>query len=135
MLKSFCRSLLVISILVCSMAIVAAPVDLKLKFQKGETFEQSIQVKNKGTMGPEGTQMPIDTLMKIRMDFQVLEIKDDQSTQLKSSVSEMKMSGMPMMQGEVDYAEMLGLKDQSVELTVNNRGHVTTKEGASALGG
>ncbi len=72
MFKNLSRSLPVALILVCSVATVAAPVDLKLKFRKGETFEQSIQIKNKGTMGPEGTQMPIDTLMKMRLAFDVL---------------------------------------------------------------
>jgi len=135
MFKNLCRSLLVVLILVCSVATVAAPVDLKLKFRKGETFEQSIQIKNKGTMGPEGTQMPIDTLMKMRLAFDVLEVNGDQSAQLKSSMKELKISGMPMVQGELDYAEILGLKDQSMQLTIDSRGNVIATEGAESLGG
>ncbi|MFH1738541.1 MAG: hypothetical protein ABIH23_06000 [bacterium] len=105
---------------------IAAPTQLALKFNKGETFDQSTQIQIKASSGTEGSQMPTDMKMSMGFAFEVLDVKPDRSIAMKSVCKEMKV-------GEMDVGQAFGMIDKSITLTVDSKGRVSDVQGLEDL--
>lgn len=134
MSKYICRSVPLVLFLVTALAVTAAPTKLELKFTKGETCEQVVRIESKGTVGPEGQQMPLNMTMTMRMASEVLDVKPDGMVMMKTVFKEFKISGMLGMP-EMDVGQMFGLNDKVINLTLDRKGKVVEMEGMDELAG
>lgn len=133
MAKHVSRFLPVVLFAAVAMTVSAAPTKLALKYEKGETWEQVIKIKMKGTAGPAGQQMPLDMTMTMRMASEVLDVKPDGAVEMTQVFKEFKMGGMPGMGGEMDIGQMMGMGDKPINLTLDRKGQVVKIEGLDDL--